>query len=398
MPDIKALTVSEVNEYMQSLIDGKPGITNIYVNGEISNYKVYPPGHHYFTLKDDKTTLKCVMFRGKAYSGLKFRPANGMKVTAFGSVNVFPRDGAYQLYVSIMLPDGLGNLDIALQQLKARLEAEGLFDMRYKKPIPKYPMKIGVITSGSGAAVHDIIRVLRKRWPIAKILLLPVRVQGAEAPPEIVGAIRYANKYNVAEVLIVGRGGGSVEDLWAFNDENVARAIFESRIPVISAVGHDPDKPVSDYVADVRAATPSNGAEICAPDCYEISDILGSMGIRMTKAMERKIDALRHNLKVAREKRVLQDPKNYVEDRRIRLEGFEARLNGATMTVIHKGRTTFAANAGKLDALSPLKVLSRGYAIVRDNTGRVVRSSQDVKSGDDVKIRFKSDEIECVVK
>jgi exodeoxyribonuclease VII large subunit len=259
-------------------------------------------------------------------------------------------------------------------------------------------MRIGVVTSSAGAAVHDIIRVLRKRWPVGKILLLPVRVQGVEAPPEIVGAIKYANKYNVADVLIVGRGGGSIEDLWAFNDERVARAIYDSEIPIISAVGHEPDVTIADFVADLRAATPSNGAELCAPDQSELMEYLDSAQVRNTKAITRKLDMLRQRLKSYAEKRVMQDPKNYVADRQIALGHLEARLNGAMTNALTRKNARFSADAAKLDALSPLKVLGRGYAIARDKNGNVIKASSEVKSGDEITVRLKEDEINCIVK
>lgn len=391
------LSVTELNEHLKNLLDADPFISNIYVRGELSNYKIYPSGHHYFTIKDEQSTLKCVMFRGNAQS-LRFRPESGMKVVAFGRVSVYPRDGAYQLYVGSLTPDGVGDLQIAFEQLKERLGKEGLFAREHKKPIPRYPMRIGVVTSSAGAAVHDIIRVLRKRWKIGKILLMPVRVQGVEAPPEIVGAIRYANRYKIADVLIVGRGGGSIEDLWAFNDERVARAIYDSEIPIISAVGHEPDVTIADYVADLRAATPSNGAELCAPDIAELMEYLDSTYIRSSKALERKIEFLRHRLTALSEKRALQDPKNYVADRRIRLEGYEARMVSAAMNIIQRNRTSFATSASKLDALSPLKVLGRGYAIARAGDGSVIKSSEDVHSGDEITVRLKKDEINCIVK
>ena len=255
----KIYGVTELNNRIKALLDSDAELTAVFVRGELSNYKIYPSGHHYFTLKDQEGTLRAVMFRREA-SKLRFKPENGMKVIAFGRVTVFPRDGQYQLYCAELSPDGIGELHIAFEQLRDKLYKEGLFDKDRKKPLPKYPERIAVITSPAGAAVRDIIRVLGKRYPCAKVIVLPVRVQGAEAPPEIVGAIRYANKYKVADLIITGRGGGSIEDLWAFNDERVARAIFESEIPVISAVGHEPDVTIADYVEDLRAATHSNAA------------------------------------------------------------------------------------------------------------------------------------------
>ena len=255
--DGAVLSVTELNNHIKNMLDSDPLLQSVAVRGELSNYKVYPSGHHYFTLKDPESALRCVMFRGNA-SRLHFKPASGMGVTAVGRLSVYPRDGAYQLYVEQLLPEGTGDLALAFEQLKEKLQREGLFDPAHKKPIPRFPQTIAVVTSSAGAAVRDIIRVLGKRWPAAKVVLLPVRVQGTEAPPEIVGAIRYANKYRVGDVLIVGRGGGSIEDLWAFNDERVARAIYDSELPVISAVGHEPDFTIADFVADLRAATPSN--------------------------------------------------------------------------------------------------------------------------------------------
>ena len=262
-------SVSELTRQIKDLLDGESSLQHIYVRGELSNYKIYPSGHHYFTIKDEEATLKAVMFRREA-SRLRFRPESGMKVIALGWITVYPRDGVYQLYATELVPDGVGDLHAAFEQLKAKLAEEGLFDRGHKKPLPPYPERIAVITSSAGAAVRDVIRVATKRYPVAKLIVMPVRVQGAEAPPEIVSAIRYANRWKVADLIITGRGGGSIEDLWAFNDERVARAIYESEIPIISAVGHEPDVTIADYVADLRAATPSNGAELAVPDQSEL--------------------------------------------------------------------------------------------------------------------------------
>ena len=261
----QVFTVTQVNQYMKQVVDSVPLLNGLLIRGELSNYKVYPSGHHYFTLKDGESALRCVMFRGSA-GRLRFRPESGMRVIAAGRISVYPRDGVYQLYCDSLSPDGVGELYVAFEQLKEKLRQEGLFDSDHKKPLPLYPRRIAIVTSSAGAAVHDMIRILRRRYPIAKVLLLPVRVQGMEAPPEIVSAIRYANRWQLADVLIVGRGGGSIEDLWAFNDERVARAIYASEIPVISAVGHEPDVTIADFVADWRASTPSNAAEIAVPD------------------------------------------------------------------------------------------------------------------------------------
>ena len=311
--------VSEVNEYIKNMLDTDERLNALFIRGELSNYKVYPSGHHYFTLKDETGALRCVMFRSSAVR-LRFRPENGMKVIAFGRITVFPRDGAYQLYCGDLTPDGVGDLHVAFEQLKAKLLAEGLFAQEHKKPLPAMPEKIALITSGAGAAVQDMIRILGRRWPLTKILVMPVRVQGTEAPAEIAGAIRYANRWNVADLIITGRGGGSIEDLWAFNDERVARAIFASEIPVVSAVGHEPDVTISDFVADVRAATPSNGAELVTPDREDLQKRLAQMQARMQAAMERQLKLSRQRLDALSEKRVLQSPMNYVQDKRMLLE------------------------------------------------------------------------------
>ncbi len=274
--------VTEVNQLVKGLLDSAPALQGVAVRGELSNYKIYPSGHHYFTLKDQEGALRCVMFRGQA-SRLRFRPENGMKAVASGRITVFPRDGAYQLYCDSLIPEGVGDLAVAFQQLKEKLWKEGLFDPAHKKPLPPYPEKIAIVTSGAGAAVHDMIRILRRRYPIARVILLPVRVQGAEAPPEIVGAIRYADRWKIGDVIITGRGGGSMEDLWAFNDERVARAIYDCETPIISAVGHEPDVTIADFVADARASTPSNAAEIAVPDQVELLRWLRGAGERMAE-------------------------------------------------------------------------------------------------------------------
>ena len=393
----KIYSVSEVNEWVKTLLDSDDRLASIYVRGELSNYKVYPSGHHYFTMKDEDGALRCVMFRSSA-SRLKFRPESGMKVIAFGRVTVFPRDGAYQLYVNALTPDGIGDLYAAFEQLKDKLHKEGLFDREAKKPLPRFPERIAVVTSSAGAAVRDIIRVLGKRYPLAKVLILPVRVQGAEAPPEIAAAIDYANRYDVADVIITGRGGGSIEDLWAFNDERVARAIYRSEIPVISAVGHEPDVTISDFVADMRAATPSNAAEIAVPDVSELRESLDAFGIRGGQAIRRELTVLRRKLDELSAKRVLQDPKNYIEDKRMLLDYAQSRLTAAAEREIESSRRRYVALASSLDAMSPLKVLGRGYAIARsEETGAVIRSASDVSDGDRITVRLRSDEIRCRV-
>jgi len=392
----KAFSVSELNTRIAGLLDADPVLSSVSVRGELSNYKIYPSGHHYFTLKDANSTLSCVMFKSSA-SKLRFRPESGMSVVVNGRVQVYSRDGKYQLYCNQIIPEGTGDLQIAFEQLKAKLGAEGLFDSEYKKPIPAIPERIAVITSSAGAAVHDIIRILRRRWPMAKVLLLPVRVQGVEAPPEIVGAIRYCNKYDIADVMIVGRGGGSLEDLWAFNDERVARAIFASRIPVISAVGHEPDVTISDYVADARASTPSNAAEISVPDQVEQRDQLAGAQIRLSQTIQRLLERHRKHLTDLADRRVLTTPTAYIDNKRMDLDRARDRLIAVSDRYVSQKREEHIHYAAKLDALSPLKVLSRGYSVVRDEHGCAVKNVQRVEIGDMITITLTDGELGCRV-
>ena len=381
----QVITVTQINEYIRAMMDQDRLLNNLAIKGEISNYKLYPSGHHYFTLKDEGGALRCVMFKGNAMR-MKFRPENGMKVIAMGKISVFPRDGAYQLYCTGLVLDGVGDLYAAFEQLKAKLQAEGLFDPAHKKPIPKYPGTIGIITSSAGAAVHDMLRILRKRYPLTKVLLLPVRVQGVEAPGEIAAAIGYANYHRLADVLIVGRGGGSIEDLWAFNDEVVARAIYASRIPVISAVGHEPDVTISDFVADLRAATPSNAAELAVADQDALRQTLDAMTASMASAMARKIKTARQHLKVLSDSQALQSPEGYLQQRQKALEMLKNRLIAAQNTQIARKKQRFIAMTAKLDAMSPLKVLTRGYAMAQKEDHQIIRSVRDVNRGEDVQV------------
>ena len=382
-------SVSEANNFIKALLDAVPQLQTIFVRGEISNYKLYPSGHHYFTLKDEGSALRCVMFRGMA-SKLRFRPENGMKVIAFGRIGVFPRDGAYQLYCSDLSAQGVGDLYVAFEQLKEKLSKEGLFDPAHKKPLPKYPARIAIITSSAGAAIHDMLRILNKRYPLAKVKILPVRVQGAEAPAEIAGAIRYANRYQVADLIITGRGGGSMEDLWAFNDERVARAIYDSEIPVISAVGHEPDVTIADYVADLRAATPSNAAELAVPDRQELQKKLQMMQASMQQSVQKSVKLGRQRLSALAEKRVLQSPLNYLEDRRVLLDFLSTRLQAAEQKTLHESKQRFVRLTAALDAMSPLKVLSRGYSMVTNEAGAVISCAADVRENETIRVSFSS--------
>ena len=389
MMEQNIIAVSQVNEYIKFLFDRDELLGNLCVRGEISNYKVYPSGHHYFTLKDAEGALRCVMFRSSAQR-LRFRPENGMQVIAYGRVTVFPRDGAYQLYCSALTADGAGDLYVAFEQLKEKLSKEGLFDPAHKRPLPKYPQTIAIITSAAGAAIMDMLRILGKRYPLTKIKLLPVRVQGAEAPAEIAGAIRYANRYRVADLIITGRGGGSMEDLWAFNDERVARAIFDSKIPVISAVGHEPDVTISDYVADLRAATPSNAAELAVPDQQELRKKLSMMQASMEQSVQKTLKLSRQRLTGLAEKRALQSPLNYVEDRRVLLDFLSTRLHAAGQKMLHEKKQRFVRLTAALDAMSPLKVLSRGYSMVTDEAGTLVTSADTVEPGQRIHVSLRS--------
>ena len=389
MMEQNIIAVSQVNEYIKFLLDRDELLGNLCVRGEISNYKVYPSGHHYFTLKDAEGALRCVMFRSSAQR-LRFRPEHGMQVIAYGSATVFPRDGAYQLYCSALTADGAGDLYVAFEQLKEKLSKEGLFDPANKRPLPKYPQTIAIITSAAGAAIMDMLRILGKRYPLTKIKLLPVRVQGAEAPAEIAGAIRYANRYRVADLIITGRGGGSMEDLWAFNDERVARAIFDSEIPVISAVGHEPDVTISDYVADLRAATPSNAAELAVPDQQELRKKLSMMQASMEQSVQKTLKLSRQRLTGLAEKRALQSPLNYVEDRRVLLDFLSTRLHAAGQKMLHEKKQRFVRLTAALDAMSPLKVLSRGYSMVTDEAGTLVTSADTVEPGQRIHVSLRS--------
>ena len=396
MAETRIYAVSELNELIKELFDETPLFLQIAVRGELSNYKIYPSGHHYFTLKDSESSLKCVMFKSSALK-LRFKPENGMSVTAFGRVSVYPRDGAYQLYCTGIMPEGTGDLQVAFEQLKKKLDEEGLFDASHKKPLPLYPEKIAVITSSAGAAVHDMIRILSHRWPMTKVLLLPVRVQGSEAPAEIAGAIRYANRHALADLIITGRGGGSIEDLWAFNDERVARAIYASSIPVISAVGHEPDVTISDYVADRRASTPSNAAEIAVPDASEERTALESYGIRASQAIDKQVKHLRTELKSLSTRRVMQDAGAYLDDRRIELDHMRDKLAASMEAQLAQKTREQAGLAAALDAMSPLRVLMRGYAIAAQESGETVRSVKQLQSGQSLRLRVSDGSAKCTV-
>lgn len=373
-------SVSQVNNYVKDLMERDELLTGLLVRGEISNYKCYPSGHHYFSLKDAQGSIRCVMFRGDAVR-LRFRPANGMNIIAFGRVSVFPRDGQYQLYCSELLDDGQGALDRAFEELRRRLEAEGLFAPENKVKLPEFPHRIALITSPAGAAVRDMIRILGARWPMAEVLVVPVRVQGEEAAGEIAAAIHAVNNRGDIDLIITGRGGGSKEDLWAFNEEPVARAIYVSNIPVISAVGHEPDVTIADYVADVRASTPSNGAELAVPDQNEMYARLEHLRRRLAAAQSARLTGARRDLERLRGSRMLRDMRAPIEDRRMRLDSVQRDMAAALERKTKSGRMELAKLSSGLHAMSPLKVLGRGYAIARGESGVVTSVTQPAVGG-----------------
>lgn len=395
-PEPSVLTPTQVGQYIKQFMDQDRVLSALLVRGEISNYKMYPSGHHYFTLKDGEGALRCVMFRGSAAS-LRFRPENGMQVIAAGRVSVFPRDGQYQLYCDRLTPDGVGDLHVAFEQRKEKLAREGLFDRTAKQPLPAYPHTIALVTSPAGAAVRDMLRILGARWPMARVRVLPVRVQGEGAAQEIAAAIRWANWKQVADLIITGRGGGSMEDLWAFNEEVVARAIFDSDIPVISAVGHEPDITIADYVADCRAATPSNGAELAVPDQNEVYSGLLACKARLEGSMEQRLKRLRQSLNRLAASRMLAEPGAYFKEKRLLLDYQSQRLVHGAAKTLSNDRERLARAAAALDAMSPLKVLGRGYAIARTEDGQVLTQVKQVRPGDGLRLRLTDGQLDCRV-
>lgn len=382
-----ALTVTQLNEYVKQMVDHTPELTKVLVKGEISNFKNhYSTGHFYFTLKDEGGQLRSVMFKSSAVK-LSFMPEDGMKVIAGGRISVFVRDGTYQLYCDSLEPDGVGALYIAYEQLKKRLEEEGLFDPERKKPIPKIPSRVGIITSATGAAIRDMINVTGRRFPFAKIILYPALVQGSDAPPQLIAGIKHFNRTKSADVIIIGRGGGSIEDLWAFNDESLARAVAASEIPVISAVGHETDFTICDFVADKRAPTPSAAAELAVPDTADLKRKISNIVTREGDVLLAMIRFRRDRLNILERTRAMTDPMNFVGDRRIALDALDDRLTRAESTSANMRRADLAGLSGKLGALDPLAVLARGYSAIYKDDGSLVRSINDVKAGDSVEFK-----------
>ena len=393
---ISILTPAQVGQYIKGFMDRDRLLSNLLVRGELSNCRLYPSGHHYFTLKDGEGALRCVMFRGDAAS-LRFQPENGMQVIAAGRVTVFPRDGQYQLYCTRLVPEGAGDLHTAFEQLKRRLLEEGLFDQSRKKPLPPFPGTIALVTSPAGAAVRDMLRILKSRWPMTRVRVLPVRVQGEGAAQEIASAIRWANRYRVADLIITGRGGGSMEDLWAFNEEVVARALAASELPVISAVGHEPDVTIADFAADLRAATPSNAAELAVPDQREVRAGLEQIQARLEHAMGRRLAGYRQALDRLSRSRSMTEPAAYFQNKRLLLDYHSRRLSHGAERCLSGQRERLGRLASALDAMSPLKVLGRGYAIPRREDGRVLTSAGDAAAGDRLLLRLSDGTLRCRV-
>ena len=391
----QTLSVTQLNEYLKMVIEGDRVLSNVFVRGEISNFKLYSSGHAYFTLKDDAGQLKSVMFRSY-FSRMAFMPEDGMRVIAHGRVSVYETSGQYQLYVDDMQPDGAGSLAMRFEQLKRKLAAEGLFDEARKRPLPPMPRRIGVITSPSGAAVHDIINVLGRRFPAAEMILYPSEVQGAQAPAQLISGVEFFSMTGLVDVIILGRGGGSAEDLWAFNDEYLARAVASCSVPVISAVGHESDFTICDFVADRRAPTPSAAAEIAVPDMGEILRGLSGLKAGLQTSMQKLIVQERRVLNQLTQSRVFSRPEQMLDNFRMRLDEKDTDLNRALGETLKQKGQNVALFAGKLQALNPLSILSRGYATV-SRDGASVTSAKQINENDTLDIRMADGSVRVMV-
>ena len=381
-----AISVTELNKYIKDKVDKDEFLNNVLVKGEISNYKHHYTGHLYFTLKDENSLIKCIMFKGYA-ANLKFEPRDGMKVTIFGTVSVFERDGVYQIYVKAMQEDGIGNLYKTYEEMKAKLEKEGLFDASHKKRIPLMPKCIGVLTSNTGAVIRDIINVSTRRNPNVYIKLLPVPVQGPGAAEKIVDAIKLMNEKKLADVIIVARGGGSLEDLWPFNEEIVARAIYNSELPIISAVGHETDFTIADFVADLRAPTPSAAAELAVPNIIDIKLKLDGYNNRYKLALKKKVEFMKLRYEKCMNSRVFKEPLQKINEQYILIDMKVKSIQNAISNIYNTKRTNMVKNISKLDALSPLKTLTRGYSIIQNN-GKVIKSVNQLQKDEEIDIRL----------
>lgn len=390
------LSVSQLNRYVKSIIEQDYNLQTVFVQGEISNFtNHYRTGHYYMTIKDEYSSIRAVMFKSEN-SRLRFMPENSMNVIIKGRVSVFERDGQYQLYIDDMQPDGAGALSLAFEQLKNKLAAEGLFDESRKRPIPRFPERVGVVTSPTGAAIRDIINVISRRFPAAELILCPVQVQGASAASQIKAAIELFNTKKAADVLIVGRGGGSAEELWAFNEEPVARAVAASEIPVISAVGHETDFTICDFAADLRAPTPSAAAEIAVPDITALGELLGSFSRRMNSAVGGTLTHEKARLEARAQLLKRLSPRNYIDDLAARCGGAGVRIDSAVRHSMEVRRGEISALCARLDALSPLRVIARGYAVASSG-GKVLTSPSQVKVGDTIDLRLAGGELKCEV-
>ena len=381
-----AVTVTQLNKYLKDKFDNDENLEAILVKGEISNFKNHYTGHLYFTLKDENSLIKCIMFKGYA-ERLNFIPKDGMKVMVFGSVSVFERDGVYQIYAKSILEDGVGDLHEKFEQLKNKLEAEGLFDVKHKKAITMYPRIVGVLTSQTGAVIRDIINVSTRRNPNVYIKLFPVPVQGPGAAEQIAEKIKIMNEKKLADVLIIGRGGGSLEDLWPFNEEIVARAIYESELPIISAVGHETDFTIADFVADLRAPTPSAAAELAVPDVYELKQKILNYQNRYRQALKKKIEVMKLRFESVMKSRVFTDPLRKIIDNSTILDNYMIRLENSVEKIQKERRNNYAELITKLDTLSPLKTLSRGYNLA-EKDGKIVKSVNQLEKDEVIKLKF----------
>lgn len=390
-----AVTVTQLNKYIKDRFDEDENLNAILVKGEISNFKNHYTGHLYFTLKDENSLIKCIMFKSYAEK-LAFKPKDGMKVMVFGSVSVFERDGVYQIYAKSMLEDGMGDLHEQFEQLKAKLEKEGLFDETHKKPIPLYPKVVGVLTSQTGAVIRDIINVSTRRNPNVYIRLLPVPVQGPGAAEQIAEKIKVMNELKLADVLIIGRGGGSLEDLWPFNEEIVARAIYESELPIISAVGHETDFTIADFVADLRAPTPSAAAELAVPDVYELKQKINNYQNRCRMSLKKQVELMKLRYEKCMKSRVFTDPMRKIRDMDVVLDLYVQRLENKIRNIQKDNKTKYVGLVTKLDTLSPLKTLTRGYTLTeKDN--KIVKSANELKQGDEIKLKFYDGEKTAII-
>lgn len=389
------LTVSQANSYIKRIFDENIYLCDLLLKGEISNFKAHSSGHMYMSLKDDKGVIRAVMFRSAA-AKLSFRPENGMKVIAGGRISVYERDGQYQMYIETMQPDGVGALHIAFEQLKEKLNAEGLFAAEHKKPLPRFPKRVGVITAPTGAAIRDILNILSRRFPYAEVILYPVLVQGENAAASIAGAIEYMDSKKLADVLIVGRGGGSIEDLWAFNEEIVARAIYACETPIVSAVGHEVDFTISDFVADLRAPTPSAAAELTVPVQSDIINTIEYKKAQLCGAVLNNIKKLRVELGHMTDKQPMRNPQLRINDERLGLDQSLRNLERAYKAVLKSKEKELAVRASRLDGLSPLGVLGRGFAVVK-NGETILKSVKQAKSGDRLGVTLKDGEICAIV-